>query len=301
MPADKAFYKKLLDELYDGVYFVDRDRQITYWNKAAERLTGYKADEVVGSCCRDNILVHVNADGENLCKDGCPLTEAMASGKPVQAEVYLHHKDGHRLPVSVRVTPIRNPKGMVIGAVEVFSDNSAKVAIAQRAQRLEKLAMRDTLTGLASRRFGETTLRTRLDEMQRYGWPFGVLMADIDMFKIVNDTHGHDVGDRVLRMVAKTLQRNVRSFDVVCRWGGEEFLAIIANIDRDALAAMADKLRLLVERSSISVDSHTIGITISVGTAIAKPDESVNALVKRADQLMYQSKAAGRNRVTVET
>ena len=106
---DKQFYQGLLDQISDGVYFVTLDRRITYWNGGAERITGYAADEVLGRSCSEGILRHVDDAGRQLCLDGCPLAAVMKDGKPREAHVYLHHKDGHRVPVTVRGQALRNP------------------------------------------------------------------------------------------------------------------------------------------------------------------------------------------------
>ena len=124
MADSDNLYHAILDNLYDGVYFVDRDRKITYWNKGAERITGYPAAEVVGSRCFDNILMHVDGHGTLLCKELCPLAATMLDGVERTADVYLQHKDGHRVSVNVRITPLRNEGGAVTGGVEVFTDNS---------------------------------------------------------------------------------------------------------------------------------------------------------------------------------
>lgn len=107
MPDEKDFYKDIIDNLYDGIYFVDRDRVITYWNKGAERITGYAATQTIGHSCRDNLLNHVTANGIQLCMTNCPLAAVMEDGHVREAEVFLHHKDGHRMPVVVRATPMR--------------------------------------------------------------------------------------------------------------------------------------------------------------------------------------------------
>ena len=113
MPDKNDFYKEIIDNLYDGVYFVDRDRVITYWNKGAERITGYSAKQAVGRACRDNLLNHVTANGVELCKNNCPMAAVMEDGNPREAEVYLHHKDGHRVPIIVRATVLRDDAGKV--------------------------------------------------------------------------------------------------------------------------------------------------------------------------------------------
>lgn len=297
--TDDSFYKTLLDSLYDGVYFVDKDRRITYWNKGAERITGFVPSEVLGKRCLDNILMHSDKEGNLLCVTLCPLAASIKDGKERNADVYLRHKDGHRVPVTVRAAPIVDGRGAIIGGVEVFTDTTPTAVAFARMAELEKLAYIDPLTGLANRRFAEITLEARLEELQRYGWRFGVIFIDIDNFKIVNDQFGHDTGDEALKTVAKTLQNSVRSFDLVSRWGGEEYLAVIANIEGDELIAAANRCRALVEQSSIS-GKPSLKVTISLGATLALDRDSVKTLVKRADQLMYQSKAAGRNCVSAD-
>jgi diguanylate cyclase (GGDEF)-like protein/PAS domain S-box-containing protein len=299
MKVDDGFYKMLLDNLYDGVYFVDRDRRITYWNRGAERITGYKSSEVIGKRCSDNILMHVDKGGSVLCTAGCPLTETIADGTERSTEVYLHHKDGHRVPITVRVAPIRDDHGTITGGIEIFTDNTPAATALERVTEFERLAYIDPLTGLANRRYTEITLNARFEELQRYNWPFGVIFIDIDHFKDVNDRHGHNIGDEVLRMVAKTLQNSVRFFDVVGRWGGEEFLAVIANVNRDELLATVSRFRLLVEQSSIPAVPG-LRVTISLGATLARPGDETTSIIKRVDKLMYESKAAGRNAATVD-
>lgn len=294
-----GFYRDLLDNLYDGVYFVDKDRTILYWNDAAEKMTGYSREDVEGSHCWDNILRHVDDKGFNLCDGNCPLERAMQGGEVLDSEVYFHHRDGHRVPVLVRVSPIHDSRNNIIGAVEVFSDNSPKVELERKVRELERMALLDPLTKLGNRRYGEMNLAGKLREFKRYGWPFGVLFIDIDNFKDVNDTYGHDAGDKVLRIVAATIINGLRSSDVVSRWGGEEFVAFVANIDKEKLLYVAEKIRTLVEASSIPIEGMDRSVTISIGATIAQKKDTAPSLIKRADSLMYRSKKEGRNRTSM--
>ena len=170
---DGAFYRELIDKMSDGVYFVDRARRITYWSAGAERLTGFRAEDVVGLKCRDRILCHIDDEGTQLCGALCPLRAVMHDGAPHEAHVYLHHADGHRHPVWVRGAAIKNSDGEIIGAVEVFSDDSAVRSARARAEELERLALTDALTGLGNRRYLEAELETRLHAWRRGGNPFG--------------------------------------------------------------------------------------------------------------------------------
>jgi diguanylate cyclase (GGDEF)-like protein/PAS domain S-box-containing protein len=293
------FFKDLLDNLSDGVYFVDCERTITYWNKGAERISGYSSADVVGHCCADNLLRHVDDFGNQLCLSGCPLSKTIQDGEPHESEIYLHHKAGHRVPVRVRVTPLRDADGRITGAVEIFSENSTRAAANQRIVELEKVAFLDPLTGVGNRRYTEMILESRLNELQRYGWPFAALFIDLDNFKQVNDTYGHDVGDEVLRVVSRTLLLNLRSSDFIGRWGGEEFVGILVNIGEQQLDKIANKFRVLVEHSSIPVGERILKVTVSIGATLARQEDTQASLVKRADELLYKSKSGGRNRISI--
>ena len=146
---DKKFYQDLLDKMSDGVYFVTVDRNITYWNSGAERITGYGADEVLGHSCGEGLLRHVTGAGRQLCLHGCPLLAVMEDGKPRKAQVYLHHKDGHRVPVTVRGQALRFPDGQIVGSVEVFHIRGANPYASQRRDRRD-----DSLDTVTSRCVG---------------------------------------------------------------------------------------------------------------------------------------------------
>jgi diguanylate cyclase (GGDEF)-like protein/PAS domain S-box-containing protein len=296
------YYKNILDNLYEGVYICNLERMITYWNSAAERLTGYKAEDMMGKHCWDNILMHTNDKGDSLCKnENCPAVKAMKEDKFVEEEILLKHKDGYRIPVAVRISPIKDLTGKVTGAVEFFGDNSNKISAFKQIEKLEQLAFIDALTGVGNRRYTEIKINTKLEELNRYSWAhqFGLLFVDIDHFKEVNDTYGHDIGDKVLKVIAKTFMNNLREEDFVGRWGGEEFILIIANMENKALYAIADKLRGLIEHSHVTLPDKDITVTVSIGATIAKREDDIDTAVKRADGFMYYSKKEGRNFVTI--
>jgi len=299
MTPRNEFYREVLDNLFDAVYFVDRERRITFWSKTAEKMTGYEAREVVGRRCADNILVHVDSDGTNLCEGLCPLARTIEDGESREADVFLHHRKGHRMPVSVRVAPIRDSDGRITGAIEVFSDNSRRLAEAQELDRLKRLALVDPMTEVRNRGYMEISLQTVLKEVDRYSWPMGLLFVDIDRLKGINDSYGHEAGDQLLKAVAQTLVQGVRGFDFVGRWGGDEFVLIIRNINEKNLGRMAEKLRALVAKSFVTLAACQIGVTVSIGATTFLADDTADSVISRADALMYRSKAAGRNRVTL--
>lgn len=289
-----------MDSLYDGVYFVDIERGITYWNKGAERLTGYAKEEAIGRACQDNFLAHVDDSGISLCDSGCPLCLVLKDGEPREADLYLHHKNGHRVPVSVRTAPMRAKDGKVMGAVEIFSDNSSHVAAKRRIDELEQLALLDPLTRIGNRRYLDMTLEARLGETVRYNTQLAVFFLDIDDFKMINDAYGHDTGDEVLQVVARTLNGVIRPTDILGRWGGEEFVAATSNINRETALAIGERFRALIEGSSVSRPDEKLHFTISVGVTIARRDDDLASVIKRADSIMYQAKRGGKNRIRFE-
>jgi len=295
----RSFHEQLINNLYDGVYFVDTTRTITYWNKGAEELTGYSADEAIGRHCFDNFLNHVDCDGRALCTGGCPLSHTLADGARRETEVFLQHRDGHRVPVSVRVSPIADSRGTVIGAVEVFTDVTAKKKLERRAATLEKMALNDALTGIPNRRYTQLRIRQAIQETRQFGRSIGILMFDLDHFKRVNDTYGHELGDAALRTVSRTLASGLRPGEFVGRWGGEEFLAIVLDVSKDELATLADRSRTLLAQSSTQANASRIYVTVSIGATLIRAADREASVVSRVDELMYRSKSLGRNRVTV--
>ncbi len=300
-PNVSGFYKDILDQLYDGVYLVDRNRIITYWNKGAERITGYTKQDVVGLSCRDNLLTHINEDGTLLCNDQCPLAACMEDGIPREAHVFLHHARGHRVPVMVRAAPVLNKQNKIIGSAETFSIDTSDSTVRQELHNLRQRVHTDQLTGVSSREYLEGRLHATAAELAyQTGINAGLLFIDIDYFKAVNDQYGHDIGDQALQMVATTLKYNVRKSDLVGRWGGEEFLVLLYDVaNQDEISPIAEKLKKLIETSRLDIENHSIALTVSIGATLFRPDDTPKTVVRRADQLMYQSKNAGRNRVSV--
>ncbi|MBM4128554.1 MAG: sensor domain-containing diguanylate cyclase [Nitrospira sp.] len=293
-------YRTVLDNLYSGVFFVDGDRKILYWNSGAERITGFSAQEVVGIHCWDDVLKHVDDHGHNVCEKECLILKTISDGKTWEGELYLLHKNGHRVPVMTRIAPVRDPEGKIVGALEIFDDISSTTALAQKVEELKEMAFLDPLTRLANRRYIEINIKERLSELNRYGWPFGVIFADVDNLKEINDTYGHHVGDLALKMVAKTLPASLRLFDVVGRWGGDEFVAVIVNIRKKHLQDIAHRFLSLIKSSDIHLENEILKITVSIGATIAKPNDTVVSILKRADRLMYKSKVSGGDRVSIE-
>jgi diguanylate cyclase (GGDEF)-like protein/PAS domain S-box-containing protein len=292
-------YQDLITNLSDGLYITDVNRKITFWNKAAEKISGFTAEEVTGKTCADNILIHVDDYGNNLCLDMCPLAATIKDCTPRAANVYLHHKDGHRIPVHVKVICLHNQEGKVIGGAELFTDNSDQKLKDIKLKELEELAFLDSLTKVTNRNFINLEIENKFSEMKRYKNKFGILFFDIDHFKNFNDTYGHDLGDLVLKTVANTLKNNMRPFDLIGRWGGEEFIGIIHNVNEETLTTFGERFRFLIEKTTVLHSKKYLNVTASIGGTIAKENDTIEAIISRADKAMYKSKKNGRNKFTI--
>ena len=298
-PFGSDLHKVIVDNMADGVYYVDTERTLTYWNLGAERISGYSAAQIVGRHCYDNILAHVDDQGRSLCHSLCPLAATMLDGEPREVSVWLRHVGGYRKPVRLRTAPVRDATGTIVGGVEVFSDASAVVQAVEDANRARRDALTDELTGLPNRRMFDAALSGRLENLGRYGWHFGLLIVDIDHFKNVNDQHGHATGDAVLEAVGATLQGAVRAGDVVARWGGEEFAVLVEASDDPGLRETAERIRVLVAQSEVRREGVSVVVRVSVGGALAATIDTPESLFARADGAMYAAKHSGRNRIEI--
>lgn len=170
-------------------------------------------------------------------------------------------------------------------------------SLSVRSVSLEHAAVTDGLTGMYNRRYFDDALAEYLKAFGRIGKPVGMIILDLDHFKIVNDTHGHDVGDEVLRQVADCLQVFTRYHDVLARLGGEEFAILSPNITERQLYNLADRIRQAIAQLNIQNGNVTVKVTVSAGLAIWDGHESGDELYRRADKQLYEAKRQGRNRV----
>ncbi len=162
---------------------------------------------------------------------------------------------------------------------------------------LEHAAVTDALTGLHNRRYFDDALNEYMNAFRQVGKPIGLAILDLDHFKKINDTHGHDIGDQVLRQVASCLQEFTRYHDVAARIGGEEFVILSPNITERQLYTLADRIRQAISKLQIQNGNITLKVTTSIGMTIWNGEESSEEFYRRADKQLYQAKRIGRNRV----
>lgn len=171
--------------------------------------------------------------------------------------------------------------------------------ITEQAKTLELLATKDSLTGLSNRRDFLAKAEQEEKRFMRTKRPFGFILLDIDHFKIVNDTYGHECGDKVLIGVSQCLQRELRAQDVSARWGGEEFVCLLPETDIVGSENVADKIRMEVEGYSYKCNEVTVSVTVTLGVCVYDGSCALEACIRKADNALYKGKRQGRNRVVV--
>ena len=169
--------------------------------------------------------------------------------------------------------------------------------LSARSETLEHAALTDGLTGMQNRRYFDDALKEYLEEFRRINKPIGLMVLDLDHFKQVNDTHGHDVGDQVLREVSACLKNFTRYHDIAARLGGEEFAVVAPNMDLESLVKFAERIRKAVADLVITSGNVRLKVTTSVGLAVWDSHEDADGFYRRADRMLYQAKRQGRNRV----
>lgn len=289
---EKQLAQTTLGSIGDAVITVDPDSRVTYLNRVAEEMTGWSTEEARGLPI-ETVMSLLDAETEQ--PGLAPLAIAMRDRRIVglALNTLLVHRDGRRLPIEDSAAPIIGMDDEVIGGVIVFHDVSESRAM---ALRMSHLAQHDYLTDLPNRVLLQDRLSQALGELPQ-GRRGGLLFLDLDHFKIVNDTLGHEVGDRLLQAVAKRLLANVREDDTVSRQGGDEFVVLLSRLGdpRDA-AWVAEKIIDAVSQP-YSVDGHDLEVGASVGISLFPEDgDEATLLMKRADAALYHAKEQGRGR-----
>lgn len=293
-------YLQVLMNMYEGVYFIDMDRKITFWNKGAERITGFSANEVLHTFCYDNKLNHMDDTGRCLCEQGCPLHETLLDADERETAVYLHHKEGYRIPVSVRVFPLYED-GQMVGAAEIFVDDTELAHMIIEMNTLKEMAYKDQLTGVYNRRYMQAQLTNKMRAYQELREGFAVALFDLDYFKEINDQHGHSLGDQVLRIVCHSIVGGLGVNDFLGRWGGEEFIVLLSMSSPSKVKERLEIIRVLVENSSVrSEEGKDLTITMSGGASVFRQDDTIGKLIERVDDLLYKAKDQGRNQICFE-
>jgi len=274
---------KIIDK-YVLISYSDLKGRITYMSQALYDLNGYTKEELIGKPY--SIFRHPDTDKETF-RD---LWETIQSGKEWRGEIRNLRKDSSCFWVDILISPNFNDEGVIIGYTALRHDITDK-------KRIEEISVTDQLTKIPNRLFLDRTYDYEVNRSIRYGSRFSAILLDIDNFKNVNDTYGHDIGDKVLIEVAIILKESIRKTDVIGRWGGEEFLIYCHKSSIEQSVGLARKIKKLVEE----YDFTTVGrMTCSFGVSEYKSHDKDKEMIKRADIALYRAKTRGKNCVKVE-
>lgn len=288
--ADRQKFRAIFNYVRDyAIYTISQEGAIDEWNQSMERYAGWKAEDVVGRPISDLFP----SDDPDQPEIKHLLAEARRVGS-VETEGWRRKRDGSRLWGNTVITPLPDEAGAVRGYVVVSRDMTERKRM---EDEMRKLATTDPLTGAFNRRQGGFLLAAEFERSARTGEPFSVLMLDVDHFKQVNDTYGHEAGDRVLKALVETCKQQLRAIDMVARWGGEEFLLLLRGADTKASVYAAERLRQTIAALTVTVtEGHRIAFTVSIGIAQSLGDP-IDETIRRSDAALYDAKTAGRNRV----
>lgn len=290
-------YRAILESLPHGVYVVDRERKILFWNDGAENITGYLRQEVIGRYCPDNLLMHCDLTYQCLCGSECPLLSTMHDGRPRDAQLFLRHKNGERVPVRVRAVPLRDDAGTIIGAVESFDQQHSGPGrlVHPNAQAVHNHI--DKLTGISDHVSTQTYLQACVSDFVEDRIPFSILRIAIDDLDGFRKTHGALAADRIVHMVAATLSKNLRDGDIAGHWAEDRFIAILLDCPPLLLTQMGAKLKLLSDAAAIPWWGDRLCITVSAGGATVRPEDTADSLLSRSEQALVTCLEGGGNRV----
>ncbi len=281
-----------LNSIGDAVISTDVEGRIAYMNTVAERLTGWTLKEALG---RPLVEVFKIIDAETRRTIPNPMAKATVENATVglPPTCILIRRNGEESAIEDSSAPIHNRRGHITGAVMVFHDVSTARAL---TLKLAYMAQHDTLTDLPNRSLLNDRLGQAIGAAQRHRSALALLYLDLDRFKLINDSLGHLVGDRLLQSVARRLGECVRATDTVSRLGGDEFVILLSEVAHEQDAAhCADKL-LKAFRKPFELDDHELHMTASIGIVIYPSDgTAVETLLKNADSAMYEAKKHGRN------
>lgn len=286
-----------LETLYDGFCLVDDQQSFVVWNHGMERLTGIPAQQALGEPWMKRLLNLLDDKKQPLRDRECPLQKSLTTGVThVQHLLIEQRRSGHHHDVEVQSVPLVSHDGKIRGAALLFRDAKSRKENGQ-VRELQMAARRDPLTGVGNR--GE--LEGRLARMflarneGRSDAPFAVIFLDLDHFKSINDTHGHAIGDRVLVNLARLVADELYSGETVCRYGGEEFVVLCPETDLATAIQRAERLRTALSATELATPLP-LPVTASFGVAQIESGDTVESLLHRADEALYDAKRGGRNR-----
>ena len=292
-----VFQQRLLDSMQDGVVFVDLSARIIVWNSGAAQLTGMSKESVHHKQWQPQIIDLRDPEGNTVKTRQCPLLECLRSQSESLLRLTLTHGvTGDRTAVQVHVMPARDHKGVSHGGILILHDLSSEQTLEERVHNLHAKATKDALTGVANRAELDRRHAEMVASHTRSGAPLSLVITDIDRFKSINDTYGHQAGDQALVAFAELIDEFSRDEDVVARYGGEEFVLLCPGCGCDSATRRAEEIRRkLAATAQPALEAKAM--TASFGVTELQPGDTPESMLQRADRGLYLAKNQGRNRV----
>jgi diguanylate cyclase (GGDEF)-like protein len=290
---------QIFDTVNFGLVVLDRELKIQYWNRWMAMHSGIPSKQIIGEPLLD-FFPHLSTPSFNKnCKAVLSFGNFAFFSQKLHRFLFPFKPDssfGYRFELmqqSCTMGPLRSEDNSISGIFLIIQDVTE---LATYEQKLVEMNTKDALTGIYNRRFLESRLKEECERQRRYARPLSLIMIDIDFFKKVNDTYGHQCGDLILQTVAAKAAAVIRKTDFIARYGGEEFCCLLPETDGGSAEIVAEHLRIHIEDMENSFEDKLVKVTISLGISCFVTDDSPETFLKRADDALYQAKHSGRNR-----
>lgn len=276
---------ELLNNLYEGIYILDTSGKILFWNKGAERITGFASSEVLDKFSHDNVLNAIDDHGRQLY---------LSHDEGDAEHVYIQHKTGYRIPVKFKSLPLAFDD-QTIGVMELFIETQGLYS-----NHIGKGAT-DKVTGLASKVYVEHALINKLNIYRNFGVEFGLMIVDVDNFEAYNQTYGRSACDHILKILAQSFRNVFTGADLIGRWRGDEFVFIFSNGSHKHMKAISEKIRIVAENSALRGEMFKdIDVTVSVGGTKVNHEDNLESILYRVLEQLKTAKSRDGNHTFVK-
>ena len=280
---NEDLYQTILHNLLEGVYFINSKHTIRFWNRSAETITGFPATEMLGKECWDKALVHFDDQGVRLERTTRPIIQTLEDGKIRNAEIFFQHKFGHRIPLSLRTMPVKDHLNKIVGALEVFSDNSQELDEQRKYKELAKLAYLDQDFNIYNKNYLEQKIESLLGEAASMQTPFGAILIKLMNYDNIDEEFDSNSVEKYLSSVVNTLIKNSRPGYTLGRWDVDEFLIRAPNAWANELNFLTMRYSVLINSLGVMVNDHLLSSKIQIAKDNSHPKDSVDSLMARLE------------------
>lgn len=285
---DPEIYRDILNGLQVGVCVLDLDKRIVFWSDGAEQVTGYTRLEVIGHSCCENVLLHCNQQSCEMCDEKCPIGIALHESRPFEANGFIHHKSGHRIPVHTWAAPLRDKSGSIIGVIHTFDSQFATNPPDPKEHSLKQRGWLDEVTDLPNLAIMHSHLRETLATYTELHIPFAIMLLefpDLDQFR---SRYGQGAARAILQVLAHTMRNTLWPTDFLGRWNDGRFLAILTGCSEEALYTAAARMLHMLENATIMWWGEELSVRACLGHAGAQNGDNLESLLQRAGRSLEE-------------